>query len=223
LKEVLVKITKLAHSCLLVEMPAPVNRTVLFDPGEMSAERVRAADLKYLDDIVISHGHFDHFNLQLVQELVKAFPEVRILAPEPVVSQLSGAGITASTEPSEGLALFDAPHEPLEPIGKTPVAIGVHYLNVLTHPGDSHHFHETKDILALPITAPWGATVNAAKLAAELKPRYIIPIHDWMWKDDWRMQIYPGLSQFFEGQGINFLQPIDGEPFVLEDVAVQTA
>ncbi len=209
------KITKLAHSCLLVEMPEPVNRTILFDPGEMSTELVRAANLEFLDDVVITHEHSDHFSLQLVQELVKQFPEVRILAPPPVVRQLAEADVKASSEPAEGLVLFDSPHEVLEPVGPTPAAIGVHYLDTLSHPGDSHHFTETKTILALPLTAPWGATTNAVKLATELKPKYIIPIHDWMWKDEWRMQMYSGLGQYFEGQGIEFIQPIDGEPFVL--------
>lgn len=218
------KITKLAHSCLLVEMPAPVNRTVLFDPGEMSAERIRAAGLKYLDDIVITHQHFDHFNLPLVQELVRDFPEVRILASGPVVKQLADAGVTASTEPSKGMELFDAPHERLEPMGETPAAIGVHYLGALSHPGDSHHFSGSKQILALPVTAPWGSTINALRLTDELepKPRYIIPIHDWMWKDDWRQQMYGGLARFFEKQGMTFIKAIDGEPFVL-DVDVEAA
>ena len=215
------KITKLAHSCLLVEMPEPVNRTVLFDPGEMSAERVRAANLVYLDDIVITHEHFDHFSLQLVQELVRQFPQVRILAPEPVVAKLQHAGVAAATEPPEGMRLFDAPHEPLDPMGPTPQAIGVHYLGALSHPGDSHAIDETMGILALPVTAPWGSTVNAVRLATKLKPKYIIPIHDWMWNDDWRMQMYAMLAQYFEGQGITFIQPVDGEPFVL-DVPVGT-
>ena len=92
----------------------------------------------------------------------------------------------------------------------------MHYLGKLSHPGDSHHFAETKAVLALPVTAPWGTMVNAAKLAAELKPQYVIPIHDWMWKDEWRLKMYGGLAQFFEGQGIKFLQPVDAEPFVLD-------
>lgn len=214
------KITKLAHSCLLVEMPAPVNRTVLFDPGEMSADLVRAAKLVYLDDIVITHEHFDHFSLPLVRELAKQFREVRILAPPAVVDQLAKAGIAASAEPTQGLTLFDAPHEAIEPLFETPQAIGVHYLDSLTHPGDSHHFGESKAVLALPITAPWGATTRAAQLAAELKPRYVIPIHDWMWKDQWRLSMYEGLAKYFTGQGIEFIQPQDGQPFVL-DIDVQ--
>jgi L-ascorbate metabolism protein UlaG (beta-lactamase superfamily) len=210
------KITKLAHSCLLVEMPEPTNRTVLFDPGEMSAERVRQADLQFLDDIVITHEHGDHFDPQLVQELAHQFQEVRILAPQAVVDKLAEMEVKASAQPSEELVLFESPHEAVEPIFPQPEQIGVHYLDKLTHPGDSHHFTETKAILALPITAPWGTMVNAAKLAAELKPQYIIPIHDWMWKDEWRLQMYAGLNQFFEGQGIKFMQPVDGEAFTID-------
>jgi L-ascorbate metabolism protein UlaG (beta-lactamase superfamily) len=213
------KITKLAHSCLLVEMPEPVNRTVLFDPGEMSAELVRAADLKYLDDIVITHEHFDHCNLPLVQELVGKFPQVRILGPQAVTDQLAQVGVSAAVEPAEGLIVFESPHEPLAPLGPAPQAIGVHYLDTLTHPGDSHHFSETKAILALPVTAPWGTTMNAAKLATELRPQYVIPIHDWMWKDAWRERMYAWLAGYFEVQGITFVQPVDGHAFTLDVAA----
>jgi L-ascorbate metabolism protein UlaG (beta-lactamase superfamily) len=92
----------------------------------------------------------------------------------------------------------------------------VHYLNVLTDPGDSHTFQQTKEILALPITAPWGAMVRAVNVALELQPKYIIPIHDWHWSDDARAQAYDMLEPLFEGQGITFIKPVTGEPFVLE-------
>lgn len=214
------KITKLAHSCLLVEMPAPVNRTVLFDPGMFSVEAVQAASLKYLDDIVITHEHFDHFDEELVASLAKQFPEVRILAPQAVVDRLQALGVAANIVASEGLEVFEAPHESLEPMGQTPQAIGVHYLGCLTHPGDSHHFSQSKAILALPVTAPWGSTVNAVKLATELKPKVVIPIHDHIWRDDWRQKMYGSLAQYFEGLGIEFIQPVNGQSFVLDlDVA----
>jgi L-ascorbate metabolism protein UlaG (beta-lactamase superfamily) len=210
------KITKLAHSCLLVEMPEPVNRTVLFDPGEMSMEGVRTSNLKFLDDIVITHEHSDHFEPQLIQELVRQFPEVRILATQSIVDQLAEMNVKASVQPSQGMVLFDSPHEDVQPIFPAPQQIGVHYLDKLTHPGDSHHFSESKAVLALPITAPWGTMINAAKLATSLKPQYIIPIHDWMWKDEWRLKMYAGLAQYFAEQGIKFFQPVDGEPFTID-------
>jgi L-ascorbate metabolism protein UlaG (beta-lactamase superfamily) len=209
------KITKLAHSCLLVEMPSPTNRTVLFDPGSFSVELVKAANLEFLDDIVITHEHFDHFDEELVINLAQRFPAVRVLAPQVVVDRLQTVGVAANTVAPEGLEIFEAPHEALEPLGETPQAIGVHYLDMLSHPGDSHHFSSSKAILALPITAPWGSTVNAVRLATELKPKVIIPIHDHIWSDEWRQRTYKGLTEYFERQGIEFVQPVNGQALVL--------
>jgi L-ascorbate metabolism protein UlaG (beta-lactamase superfamily) len=217
------KITKLAHACLLVEMPAPTNRSVLFDPGSFSVDYVKAAHLQFLDDIIITHEHFDHFNKDLVIELAQKFPEVRILAPQSVVDVLRAEGVKAGTEPADGLQLFDSPHEPMDPLSVAPAAIGVHYLDILSHPGDSHHFSEAKQILALPITAPWGSTTNAVKLADQLKPKIIIPIHDGFWIDSWRAQMYGMLGSYFEKQGIEFMQPVNGEPFVLNLEQAQPA
>ncbi|HET6924470.1 MAG TPA: MBL fold metallo-hydrolase [Candidatus Saccharimonadales bacterium] len=210
------KITKFVHSCLLVEMPAPVNRTVLFDPGSMSAPALDVDQLEYLDDIVITHSHGDHIDMDLIKRLVAKFPQVRITATQEVVDILSQEGITASTTPPEGMALFDSPHEAVEPMFPTPEQIGVHYLDMLSHPGDSHSFNETKPILALPVTAPWGATVKAVNLALQLKPRYIIPIHDWHWNDDARANMYAGMAKVFADQGITFLKPETGVPMVVE-------
>lgn len=208
------KITKLVHSCLLVEMPAPVNRTALFDPGSMSP--VDVDSLEYLDDIFITHGHGDHCDPELIQKLVAKFPQVRITAPEEVVTQLKEQGITASSQPPEGVSFFDAPHEDVQPMFPLPQEIGVHYLDKLSHPGDSHHFSETKEILALPVQAPWGSTVNAVKLALSLKPKYIVPIHDWHWRDEARESTYQSLEKLFADNGITFISAKNGEAFVLD-------
>jgi L-ascorbate metabolism protein UlaG (beta-lactamase superfamily) len=136
-----VKITKLVHSCLLVEMPEPVNRTALFDPGVMST--VDIDNLAYLDDIFITHSHGDHLDPGVVKQLVAKFPNVRITTTSEVVEQLQEQGITASTEAPEGVSFFDSPHEDVMPLFPAPEEIGVHYLDIVTHPGDSHSFTET--------------------------------------------------------------------------------
>lgn len=208
------KITKLVHSCLLVEMPDPVNRTVLFDPGQMST--VDVDSLEFLDDIVITHGHGDHIDVEVVKKLVAKFPDVRILTTAEVVEQLKAEGITATTTPPDGMQLFDSPHETTEPLFPPPQEIGVHYLDKLTHPGDSHSFKETKEILALPITAPWGSSVKAVNLAIELKPKYVIPIHDWHWRDEARDGMYGNVEQALSKEGITFIKAVNGKPFVLD-------
>lgn len=212
------KITKYVHSCLLVEMPAPINRTALFDPGAMSEQALDVGSLEFLDDIIITHGHYDHFHLPLIKALVSKFPSVRITAPAEVVQTLELEGINASSEPSEGISFFDAPHEVIKPYfdSDPPQEIGVHYLDRLTDPGDSHSFHETKAVLALPVQAPWGSARDAVARALELKPRYILPIHDWHWSGQARQQAYDSMEKLFGEQGITFCKLETGQPVVLD-------
>lgn len=208
------KITKLVHSCLLVEMPEPVNRTVLFDPGEMS--EVNTDSLQYLDDILITHEHGDHKDIGLLKKLVAKFPDVRITSTEEVVKQLEAEGIKASATPPDGVTLFESPHESVAPMFNPPEEVGFHYLDKLSHPGDSHSFQETKEILALPVQAPWGSSINAIRLALKLRPKYVIPIHDWHWRDEAREGLYERFEKVFADNGITFIKATNGEPFTVD-------
>jgi L-ascorbate metabolism protein UlaG (beta-lactamase superfamily) len=207
------RITKFVHSCLLVETSGANARTALFDPGVMST--VDPAKLTQLDDIFITHVHTDHLNIDVVKQLVVKFPDVRICGTAQVVEALADAGITATDTPPQGATLFDSPHEALEPWGVTPQEQGYHYLDTLTHPGDCHHFRDTKPVLALPVQAPWGSMVGAIRQALQLRPKFIIPIHDWHWSDAARTSSYDGLETFFKKEGIVFIKPVNGEPFEL--------
>jgi L-ascorbate metabolism protein UlaG (beta-lactamase superfamily) len=206
------KITKLGHSCLLVEMPEPVNRTILFDPGAWS--KVDVDSLQYLDDIVITHEHADHCDVSLIQSLVKKFPNVRVKTPATLVPKLEG--ISTETEAVEGIEIFGAPHEGHGPFIQPPENIGVHYLGVLTNPGDCHNFLESKDILALPITAPWGSVDRAVQLSLQLKPKHILPIHDWHWHDQARTEMYDRLELLFKDNDITFHKLEHGTPTVID-------
>jgi L-ascorbate metabolism protein UlaG (beta-lactamase superfamily) len=210
------KITKLEHSCLLVEMPAPVNRTALFDPGVMSAPFIDVDSLEFLDDIFITHAHGDHCSPEIIKRLVAKFPKVRITGPREVANKLKQVGIEATSEESAGVVFFDAKHENVLPLFPPPEEVGIHYLDLLSHPGDSHRFAETKAVLAMPVTGPWGSMVRAVNLALELKPRYILPIHDWHWKDEAREQAYDDLEKLFADNDIKFIKLKNSEPVVLD-------
>lgn len=210
------KITKYTHSCLLVEMPEPVNRTVLFDPGSFST--IDVDKLEFLDDIFITHDHGDHMDPELIKQLQAKFPNVRIVAPNDARQQLTQAGISnVTSDAPEDVRFFDAPHEKIRPYFpvEPPEELGYHYLDMLSDPGDSHSFSETMPILALPVTAPWGDVVDAAALALELKPKYVLPVHDWHWRDEARESMYNTLEQRFSEAGITFLKLVDGEPVVI--------
>ena len=210
------RITKYIHSCLKVEMPAPVNRTVIFDPGVMSESALDVDSLQHVDDIIITHIHGDHVSVPLLKKLLAKFPTVRITTTKETVNYLAGEGIKATSTPPQGVVFFDSPHENVEPLFPQPEQIGVHYLDKLTDPGDSHSFTETKAILALPITAPWGSSIKALNLALELKPKYVLPIHDWHWREEARQQTYDRFEEKLGEQGIIFIKLETGKPVVLE-------
>lgn len=208
------RVTKFIHSCLLVETP---GRAAIFDPGTMSEEALGKAlddgSVTRLDDIFITHGHQDHLSLPLIKRLLGKFPDARITAPQEVVDQLAGEGIKASAAPPEGVTFFEAPHESVAPLfGEPPQQIGVHYLGLLSDPGDSHSFKETREVLALPVTAPWGSTIRALNLALELKPKYVLPIHDWHWRDEARNSTYDMYERILGEQGITFYKLKTGHP-----------
>lgn len=205
------KLTKYGHSCVLVEAEERGKpRVALFDPGVWSEVPVEA--LTQLDDIFISHIHPDHIDMAKLQALVAKFPQARITAPTEVVQQLHQAGFTQAADVApEGASLFAAPHEGHLPFMQPPEEIGIHFLNAYSHPGDSHSFNETMPVLGLPVQAPWGSMMNAVDLALKLKPKYILPLHDWHWRDEARDWSYARMEQLFKEAGIAFLKPVNGQ------------
>jgi len=204
------KITKFVHSCLLVETE---ERVGLIDPGIFSWESglITGNSFERLDDIIITHEHEDHVHLPFMKVLVEKFPNVQIHTNQAVATKLQAVGFkNISTGNSEQVTFFPAAHESTEPLGQTPDNVGFHYLGRLTDPGDSFECDMTKDILALPITAPWGAMTHAAALALDLKPRVILPIHDWHWNTAARKAAYERLADFFAAKGITFVPLVDG-------------
>lgn len=203
-------ITKFIHACLLVETP---DRVAIFDPGSMSVPALDVDGLTRLDDIFITHVHGDHMSVPLLKKLIAKFPAVRITSTDEVVKQLATEAIKATTTLPVGVSLFDSPHESVAPLfGQPPQEIGIHYLDVLSDPGDSHSFHETKAILALPVQAPWGSSIKALNLALELKPLHVLPIHDWHWSDVARAQMYDMFEHVLGEQGIKFYKLATGQP-----------
>lgn len=194
------KITKFNHSCLLVEEDGNV---FLIDPGEYSAELVRAQPFSQLDYLLITHEHFDHFFLPLIKELVTKFPQVKIITTQSIVERLQKEGIIAKAQGDEYVKVDAVAHEKIwmgNPVENTMITIN----GKLSHPGDSLSFDKTACILCLPISGPWCNTTQAVELAERLQPKVIIPIHDWHWKDEVRVGMQERLKEYFGKKGIDF-------------------
>lgn len=208
------KITKFVHSCLLVETD---EETVLFDPGRYSWKSGLFAieKLKKLDAMVITHEHDDHFHIPFVEALIKKFPNASFTTTVSVAKQLQVMGITrVFTESNGNVQIFSKKrHASVEPLkAPPPENIAVHYANRLTVGGDRQDLEESKEILALTITAPWGSERTAAQMLLRLHPKYAIPIHDWHWSEAARNQEYDRFEEFARAHDITILKPIDGKP-----------
>ncbi len=208
------KLTKYVHACLLAETP---EMTVLFDPGKFSWESgtFDVKTLERLNAVVITHEHFDHFHMPFVNALLEKFPTVQFVTTESVATQLQNAGISnISTESTDSIEIFSKrQHASLAPFSDAPQNIAVHFADYLTVGGDRHDLEESKQVLALTITAPWGSMNNAARMAEKLSPKKIVPVHDWHWNDAARQSAYDQFAHYFGELNITFIKPADGRSF----------
>ena len=205
------QLTKFVHSCVLIEHE---GKTVLFDPGIFSwnSGLIDLSQFPQLDTIVVSHKHPDHCAEVFVRALVERFPDARWFAPSDAHEDLSAWGVRAmSSQSQEGIDIIEIDHAPVEPFSNQVGNLITHWNGLVTQPGDTHELDITKDVLFLPIQAPWGTTIRALKLALELKPRFVLPIHDWMWRDEWREMSYDRCENAFKDSGIVFLRPVNGQ------------
>lgn len=195
------KISKHVHSCLLVE---DEGKTILIDPGNYTFEEkgLEVGKLEKLDFLLLTHEHADHMHLPLIKEITEKFPELKIISNNSVrkILEREGLGVTVQ---HPMLDMLEAPHELLLG-GRTAENTLFNISQKLTHPGDSFKFDKTCDILALPIQAPWGSFVASVEKAAAVKPKIVIPIHDWHWKDAARRRMYDMASQYLADKGIDF-------------------
>src|SRR3989344_7380024 len=212
------KITKHIHSCLLVE---EAGKRILIDPGNYTFDEgaLDLGKIGNLDLILITHEHLDHAYPPLIKKVLERFPEIKILANGAVRNFLMKEGISAFMDNFEGITLANAPHEIL--LGGRTAENSL--LNIfgnlpagkagLTHPGDSLQFDKSLDVLALPIQAPWGSAVASIEKAALLKPKIVIPIHDWHWKNFARKKMYDMAKNYLAQKGIELRGLEAGEEF----------
>ena len=154
----------------------------------------------------------------MLRGLAAKFPEAHVVCGSDIATQIKEADIDVTIrEETQCTRKFDSPHEDLPIPGVPgPPENGYHFKDMFTSPGDSHSFSETKKVLAMPFIAPWGKTGDAIDKVLELKPEYVLPIHDWHYTQEAREWLDDLIEKALQGSGITLLPSKVGVSHVVD-------
>lgn len=169
-------IRRLADSCVTVTTGAGVT---LIDPGFSTFDSgdIDLATIGDVSRVLVTHEHSDHVKPEFVRWLIDRRADVTVHSNLAVASMLAGHGIEVVTDDPVGVTSEDVRHG-MTPLGTAPPNRSYTVEGFLTHPGDSHEPTVTAPVLALPLLAPWTSTTAAVAFARRLRPRFVVPIHD---------------------------------------------
>jgi L-ascorbate metabolism protein UlaG (beta-lactamase superfamily) len=175
------KITKLGHCCLLIEIQGV---RFLTDPGNYTTLQ---NEIKNIDAVIISHEHTDHLHIESVKTILKNNPGAIIISNSSVGKILEKENISY-TKISDGeeikikdisISGHGQKHAPIYEGYEQTENTGYFFDKKLFYPGDAFtKIDEKIDILAFPIAAPWLNIQQAMDYVLEIKPRVAIPVHD---------------------------------------------
>lgn len=176
------KIKKLGHCCLLIEIK---GKRILTDPGSYTVEE--HSKLENIDYILFTHEHGDHYHLESLKIVIDKNPKVIIYANNSVSDLLNKENINHNkVSDREEISLGE-----IKVIGigekhaqmhkSIPLSDNLGFLidGRLWYPGDA--FTDPKkdvEILALPVSGPWMKISEAIDYALMLKPKKVFPVHD---------------------------------------------
>jgi L-ascorbate metabolism protein UlaG (beta-lactamase superfamily) len=180
------QLTKFGHSCVRVD---DGDRSLVVDPGVFCA--VDDA-LDGVSNVLLTHEHPDHVDVERVRAAAQRDPRLRIWAPPSVGTSLGDLGEQlVAVSPGEtftvaGFAIraFGGQHAVIHT--SIPVIANVGYLidDTIYHPGDSFAVPTAPvRTLLVPIHAPWSKVAEVIDFVIAVRARTVHQIHDAMLND----------------------------------------
>lgn len=205
------KITKLGHCCLLIEVK---GKRILTDPGSYTIDA--HSKLTNIDFILYTHEHGDHYHLESLKVLIKNNPQTKIYTNNSVDELLTKEGIKhekvnhSDTIMLGEIAVVGIGEKHAMMHSSIPLSsnLGFFIDGRLWYPGDAFTNPERKvEILALPVSGPWMKIGEALDYALVLKPKIAFPVHDGTRFGS--SHAFP--DRVLTPQGIQFVTMIEGD------------
>ena len=205
------RLTKLGHSCLLVEEG---GARLLLDPGTLSGG---FEELEGLSAVLFTHQHADHLDQARLRGLLDRNPRARVISDQGSAEPLGKAGVEveAVADGQEldvggvGIRVAGRDHAVIHP--DIPVVPNVGYLigGRLFHPGDAFtEPGQPVEVLAVPAAAPWLKLSEPIDYLRAVRPKVAVPVHDQVLSDAGRSIHYRQLEQL-GGKGGTALRNLD--------------
>jgi L-ascorbate metabolism protein UlaG (beta-lactamase superfamily) len=178
-------LTKYTHSCVRIEDDN--DRRLVIDPGSFSEV---AEALEGVNDVLITHQHADHLDVEAVKQVAASNADLKIWGPKDVIDQLSNAAefegrLTAvgagQSFVAGGLQVrtFGGQHALIH--SSIPVVQNVAYLigDAIYHPGDSYTVPNAQvEALLVPLNAPWAKVAEAMDFTIAVRAPRAFQVHD---------------------------------------------
>lgn len=176
------KITKLGHCCLLIEIK---GKRILTDPGSYTIEA--HSKIENINYILFTHEHQDHYHIDSLKVILEKNPEAVICSSSSVGELLDEEGIKYTLINHDDsislgeIAVVGIGEKHAQMHKRIPLSSNLGYFidGRLWYPGDAFTNPERPvEILALPVSGPWMKLSEAIDYALLLKPKKVFPVHD---------------------------------------------